>query len=121
MSITGGINLSPECQATVTQLSMKRAQANKDKAKLRYIIFDFENNYETIVVSKTGEEAQGKSAKEEYEDFLQAFTSPNLSSLAVYDMPYITKAGATHSTPILVHFNADNNDSTQKRIWNTTS
>jgi hypothetical protein len=102
-SITGGINLHPDCQTMVTQLSMKKALANKDKAKLRYIIFDFDNNYEQIVVSKTGEEAQGKTAKEEYDEFLQVFTSPNLSSLAVYDMPYTTKAGASHSTPILLH------------------
>lgn len=95
--------MNPECQAAVTQLSMKRALANKGKAKLRYIIFDFNNNYEEIVVSKTGEEAQDKSAKEEYEDFLRVFTAPNLSSLAVYDMPYTTKAGAMHSTPILLH------------------
>jgi len=111
MSITGGINLHPDCQEAVTQLSMKRALANKDKAKLRYIIFDFDNNYEQIVVSKTGEEAHGKTAKEEYDDFLGVFTSPNLSSLAVYDMPYTTKAGASHSTPILLHYNADNSSS----------
>jgi len=103
--------LHPDCQAAVTQLSMKKALANKDKAKLRYIIFDFDNNYEQIVVSKTGEEAQGKTAKEEYEEFLQVFTSPNLSTLAVYDMPYTTKAGASHSTPILIHYNADNSSS----------
>jgi len=116
MSINAGISLHPDCQTLVTQLSMKRASANKDKAKLRYIIFDFEQNYEQIVVSKTGEEAQGKSAKEEYEEFLQVFTSPNLSSLAVYDMPYTTKAGAQHSTPILIHFNADNNNSSISKM-----
>jgi hypothetical protein len=82
---------------------MKKALANKDKAKLRYIVFDFDNNYEQIIVLKTGEETHGKTSKEEYEDFLDVFTSPNLSSLAVYDMPYTTKAGASHSTPVLIH------------------
>jgi len=82
---------------------MKKALANKDKAKLRYIIFEFDNNYEQVIVSKTGEEASGKTPKEEYEEFLEVFTSPNLSTLAVYDMPYTTKAGASHSTPILIH------------------
>jgi len=53
--------------------------ANKGKAQYRYIIFDFENNYEQVVVSKTGEEAQGKTPKEEYEDFLSVWTTPNLS------------------------------------------
>ncbi|KIM89498.1 hypothetical protein PILCRDRAFT_813430 [Piloderma croceum F 1598] len=116
MSITSGIGLHPDCQAAVTQLSMKKSLANKDKAQYRYIIFDFENNYEQVVVLKTGEEAHGKTPKEEYEDFLGAWTAPNLSSLAVYDMPYTTKAGALHSTPILLHYNADNSSSNITRM-----
>jgi len=82
---------------------MKKSLANKDKAKYRYLIFDFENNYEQVVVLKTGEEAHGKTPKEEYEEFLSVWTGPNLSSLAVYDMPYTTKSGVLHSSPILLH------------------
>jgi len=92
------------------QLSMKKVLANKDKAKLRYIIFDFDESYEEIIVLKTGEEDRGKTEEMEYKDFLGVFMSPNMSSLAIYDMPYITKAGASHSTPILLHYNAERAD-----------
>lgn len=80
---------------------MKRS--NKNKTPLRWIIFQFNDDYSELAVSKEGPEAKGKSPKEEYDEFLAEFTGPKAPRLAVYDMQYTTKSGASHSAPVLLH------------------
>jgi len=64
MSITGGIALHEECNELLQQLKMKNSASNKDKARLRYIIFHVDGDCKQLILYKSGIESGSKATEE---------------------------------------------------------